>query len=128
MSLGVLNGASPVTRVLPLRVTDSRQATSGEQRLLLALLCDAMHAFAAERARRKPRARLAELTSWFESTDRSYVFAFESVCDALGLDPTFVRERVIGPRATSLRRPWAHRVHCHRIVPPRVRTKRAATA
>jgi hypothetical protein len=49
-----------------------------------------------------------------------YVFAFESVCDALGLDATYVRRNVLGS-TPPLRRPWAHRVHSHRIVPPRIR-------
>lgn len=100
---------------------DVRLSRSGEQRLLLAVLSDAMHAHAQERARRKPRACLAELTAWFESTDRTYVFAFESVCDALGLDPAFVRRRVLGPARAPTRRGWVHRVRDHRIVAPRQR-------
>ena len=112
--------------VLPLRAIGARAAPTGEQRLMLAVLCDAMHAYAAEQARRKRPVRLFELQQWFESRDRSYVFAFESVCDALGLDATYMRRRVLG-RVSITRRPWAHRVHSHRIVPPRVR-RRAETS
>jgi hypothetical protein len=112
----------PEALVPPLRVIGTRHAQTGEQRLMLAVLCDAMHAYAAERLRKKRPARLTELHQWFESTDRSYVFAFESVCDALGLDATYVRRHVLG-NAPPLRRPWAHRVHSHRIVPPRIRRR-----
>ena len=110
----------PEALVLPLRAIGCRHAQTGEQRLMMAVLCDAMHAYAAEQVRRNRAARLLELRQWFESTDRSYVFSFESVCDALGLDAAYVRGRVLG-RPPAIRRPWAHRVHSHRIVPPRVR-------
>jgi hypothetical protein len=112
----------PEALVAPLRAIGARHSQTGEQRLMLAVLCDAMHAYAAERSRGRRPVRLLELRHWFESTDRSYVFAFESVCDALGLDATYVRRRVLGP-TPLLRRPWAHRVHSHRVVPPRVRRR-----
>jgi hypothetical protein len=118
----VLHGSDAETFVLPLRVGGSRHTPTGEQRLMLAILCDAMHAYAAEMLRHRRPARLRELRRWFESTDRAYVFSFESVCDALGLDAGYVRRRVLG-RAPLLRRPWAHRVHAHRIAAPRVRRR-----
>ncbi len=87
-------GADPF--VLPLHTVGTRHGQTGEQRLLLALLSDAMQAYSAELARRRRPHRIRELRRWFESTDRSYVFAFESVCDALGLDAAYVRRRVLG--------------------------------
>ena len=110
--------------VAPLRAIGTRHAQTGEQRLMLAVLCDAMHAYATEQSRHKRPGRLQELRQWFESTDRSYVFTFESVCDALGLDAAYVRRRVLGVPPV-LRRPWAHRVHSHRIVAPRIRNRSA---
>jgi hypothetical protein len=112
-------GADPF--LLPLHTVGARHGHTGEQRLLLALLCDAMQAYAAELARQKRPHRLRELKRWFESTDRSYVFSFESVCDALGLDVGYVRRRVLQTEPTRVRRAWGHRVHAHRIVAPRVR-------
>jgi hypothetical protein len=112
--------SSPEALVPPLRTIGNSHAPTGEQRLMFAVLCDAMHAYATEQVRRKRPARLLELRQWFESVDRSYVFAFESVCDALGLEAAYVRRNVLGP-APLLHRPWAHRVHSHRIVAPRVR-------
>ena len=117
-------GAEPFA--LTLRTVGARHGQTGEQRLLLALLSDAMQAYSAELARRKRPHRIRELRRWFESTDRSYVFAFESVCDALGLDVGYVRRRVLGAVPNPVRRAWGHRVHAHRIVAPRVRRTAAA--
>ena len=114
--------------VLPLHTVGTRHAQTGEQRLMLALLCDAMHAYAAERARWKRPGRVRELRRWFESADRSYVFSFESVCDALGLEAGYIRRRVLGAPPTPMRRAWGHRVHAHRIVPPRIRRPSTAVA
>ena len=119
-------GADPLC--LPLHTVGTRHGQTGEQRLMLALLCDAMHAYSAERARWKRPGRVRELRRWFESDDRSYVFSFESVCDALGLDATYVRRRVLGSQPDPVRRAWGHRVHAHRIVPPRVRRPATAVA
>ena len=104
--------------VLPLRTIGSRHGASGEQRLMLALLCDAMQTYATERRGKRRPCRLRELLQWFESRDRSYVFSFESVCDSLGVDPGCVRHHVLGERVTTFR-PWGHRVHPHRVVAPR---------
>jgi hypothetical protein len=119
-------GADPF--LLPLHTVGARHGQTGEQRLLLALLCDAMQAYACELARRKRPHRLRELKRWFESTDRTYVFSFESVCDALGLDVGYVRRRVLQTEPTAVRRALGHRVHAHRIVAPRVRRPPAESA
>lgn len=119
-------GADPL--VLPLHTVGTRHGSTGEQRLLMAVLCDAMHVYSAERARGKRPRRVRELRQWFESTDRSYVFAFESVCDALGVDAAYVRRRVLGTEPAVGRRAWGHRVHAHKIVAPRVRRPAAAVA
>lgn len=114
--------------VLPLRTVGTRYTATGEQRLLLAVLCDAMQAYAVERRGKRRPGRLRELRQWFESGDRSYVFSFESVCDLLGLDTWCVRHHVFAERI-SLLRPWGHRVHPHRVVAPRApRGHRAAIA
>jgi hypothetical protein len=119
-------GADPLN--LPLHTVGVRHGQTGEQRLLLALLSDAMQAYASELARQKRPHRIRELKRWFESTDRAYVFSFESVCDALGLDVGYVRRRVLGTVPNPVRRAWGHRVHAHRIVAPRVRRPSASSA
>ena len=110
----------------PLRTVGERHSPTGELRLMLALLCDAIHVYAADHVRRRRPRQLHELHAWFESTDRSYVFAFDSVCDALGLEAGYIRRRVLGSRPPFVRRPWVHRVHASRIVAPRAPRKAAA--
>jgi hypothetical protein len=76
---------------------DVRNRTSaiirGEQRLMLAVLDDAIvslqkNLFATSRRGRRIR---HEIESWLTSTDKHSPFAFESICDALDLDPDYVR-------------------------------------
>ena len=40
---------------------------------------------------RRGRRLFREADEWFQSVDTSWAFAFESVCDVLGLDPDYVR-------------------------------------
>lgn len=114
-------GASGVA--LPLCVSGTRSVPTGEHRLMLAVLCDAMQAYGGGRFRRRAR-HLHELRAWFESDDCSYVFAFESVCDALGLDAAYIRRRVLGG-GRVLRMPFVHRIHAHKVVAPRASRRRA---
>ena len=71
----------------------------GERRLMLAVLLDAIR-IVRDRAPRPPcrrGGRVWQLTrEWFEDDDRSYAFAFPSICDALGLNTAYVRGRVLG--------------------------------
>jgi hypothetical protein len=66
---------------------------TGEQRLMIAVLEAAVedymkHAAARDRLR---QGLFAEAERWVESTDRSWVYAFETICDHLGLDVEYVR-------------------------------------
>ena len=69
---------------------------SGEHRLMLAVLCDAAYAYSTEGGRRRGLRMRREIEQWFESGNTAYVFSFESICDALGLDASYVRRRVLG--------------------------------
>jgi transposase-like protein len=68
------------------------------------------------------RALFEETEAWFQSTDRTSVFAFESICDALDLEPAYVRRglRQWRERAGSLppQRP-ARRAEPHAADRPR---------
>lgn len=66
---------------------------SGEARLALALIEDAILTVRATDGVRTARAhRLAtEAWGWLASRDTSQPFAFENVCDYLGLDPGWIR-------------------------------------
>ena len=66
---------------------------TGEQRLMIAVMETAVddymkHAAARDRLR---QGLFAEAERWIESTDRSWVYAFETICDHLGLDAEYVR-------------------------------------
>ncbi|HEX4211072.1 MAG TPA: hypothetical protein VHY56_11800 [Candidatus Binataceae bacterium] len=67
-----------------------------EQRLMLAVLVDAINilqGFNRMGSARKRRA-FAEAGQWVTTQGRSYPFSFDSVCDALGIDPEMLRERL----------------------------------
>ena len=61
---------------------------SGEARLALAILQDAIQIYC------KPEASLRlrrEAASWLGSSDRSWCFSFERICEALGFDSDYIR-------------------------------------
>lgn len=69
-----------------------RERQGGEHRLMAAVLADALTAYCREVALngRKSR-RYLEVARWIHSTDESWPFAFERICDALHLDPAYLR-------------------------------------
>ncbi len=75
----------------------------GERRLMRAVLKDALAVlfkYEATEDRRGQRL-LAEAQHWLESDDADWPFSFVNVCDALGLEPSCVRERVARCRAAQ---------------------------
>lgn len=68
-------------------------ADGPERALLVALLFDAVQAylnyFKSEQIPK--RQRDTEALNWINSFDRSYVFSFENVCEALGIDSSYLR-------------------------------------
>lgn len=89
-----------VESILPIQFwgTTTRGAGRGEpeRRLMLAVLQDAiltvvMHA--RGRSRRSPRV-VDEVRKWFASDARSHPFAFGAICDALGLDVSYIRTSI----------------------------------
>ena len=82
--------------MLPVQFADLLQRSSErtpEQRLMAAVLEDAIRAFCQGAGAQGTRTlRLArEAGEWLESSDVSWPFAFENICDALALDPAWVR-------------------------------------
>lgn len=73
--------------------------TEPRKRLMLAVLMRAVHDCerggeeAAGTADADARAAL-EAHAYLSSTDRSWPFSFENVCDAVGLDPGWLRRRL----------------------------------
>ena len=88
----------------------------GERRLMLAVLEDAIRTLLLARRTAVPPKRLLRELAWLESTSLTEPFAFESICDVLGIDAGYLRSRLVqgafvparsvrvrGPR-TSIRR------------------------
>ena len=70
-----------------------RQPPQGERLLLLAVLEDAIDCYRRCRRSRDPAMRLLfdETRAWVESRDHDTLFSFESLCEALDIDPDYVR-------------------------------------
>ncbi len=83
--------------------------TDGERRLMLAVLIDAVRltrSLQAEEARvgelpLVKRRLLAREYQWFASKDRERPFAFQAICEALGLDADYVRRCVFREAGTN---------------------------
>ena len=70
----------------------------GERRLLLAVLEDGVRTFLKNARATQGRAfnLRREAHAWLTTEDRSDVFAFENICEALGIDASRLRQRVLG--------------------------------
>jgi len=93
---------------------------SGEQRLMLAVLADAINVLQSWRGGGSARKRLnfAEAAQWVNSPGTTHPFSFDSVCDALEIDPELLRSRlrVLTVRsANSARRPALARLRLKEI-------------
>jgi hypothetical protein len=83
-------------QMLPVQFAELIQGSSDrtpEHRLMAAVLDDAIRSFcqfAGSRLGREKRL-FRETAEWFESCDVSWPFSFESICDALALDPQWIR-------------------------------------
>jgi hypothetical protein len=92
-----------------------------EQVLMLAVLEDAIICFQDHVSATCKRKRLLHLEAeqWFLDEDRSYLFSFENICDALGFEPAYLRRglarwkaaAVANGVAKSVNRSQTKRVH-----------------
>ena len=48
--------------------------------------------------------RYREAVWWIESLDNDYIFSFESVCEALGIDADYLRAGLQSPKVTRLQK------------------------
>lgn len=65
-----------------------------ERVLMLAVLQDAVGCFqehVGAKCKRKQEMH-SDAEEWIASSDRSYLFSFENICEALGFDPAYMRE------------------------------------
>src|SRR5262245_45942724 len=92
--------------ILPEQFLPTMRCHTAEQRLMIAVLEDAAYIYATRRGRRRGLRVLREVEEWLLSTDTTYVFSFESICDALGIDADGIRSRLFGSsRRARVRRP-----------------------
>jgi hypothetical protein len=75
-----------------------RRALTSEQRLMLAVLADAINIVQEGLSSTSVRKRhsFVEARKWIFQSGVSCALAFESVCDALGIDPEALRWRIGG--------------------------------
>jgi hypothetical protein len=68
-----------------------------EKRLMLAILEDAIYCFQDNLLTQNVRNRrlFEEAEEWIVEADGDWVFSFENVCDALGLNPPYVRQGLL---------------------------------
>ncbi len=66
---------------------------TGEYRLLVAVLQDALECWFRYRNARRARERrlFQEISAWFSASNRDWLFTFECICDHLGIDPDYIR-------------------------------------
>ena len=66
----------------------------GEQRLLFAVLQDAVACWFRYRSARTLRERrlFTEVVAWFESPASDWLYTFERICEILGLDSNYIRQ------------------------------------
>src|SRR5882724_12442234 len=87
--------------LLPVQFTELLQGPSGrtpELRLMAAVLEDAIRSFCQCAGSRGVRSQelFRETAEWFASHDVSWPFAFENICDALALEPEWIRRLLRG--------------------------------
>jgi hypothetical protein len=77
---------------------------AGERQLMLAVLADAVRSYVGNRGARdrEARALFRETLDWFASPDRTTLFSFASICDALDIEPGSVR-RMLAARSPTTR-------------------------
>lgn len=83
------------------------EAAAGERRLLLAVLEDGVRTLLKYAHAEHGRARTLrrEAVTWIRTDARDDVFAFERICEALGIDAGRLRARILARADDDPRRP-----------------------
>jgi hypothetical protein len=84
-----------------------RTIREGEKELMLAVLEDAINSFQRYlvAGNEKERQRFQEVQEWILGKDGDWLFSFDNICEALDLDPSYLRRGLMA---------WAKR-HGHSI-------------
>lgn len=82
---------------------------------MIAVLEDAVETYRKQVGAREPRGQqlFHEAEEWIEDSDRSWLFAFENICDVLDIDSTYMRRglHALKDRAQSDRRAQVVTLH-----------------
>ena len=89
-----------LNQILPCQYYDvsGGHRLTGEQRLMLALLADAINVYQQGVLSRNTRKRLLFIDAerWITASAKSrHAFSFDTVCDALGINPSMLRRRML---------------------------------
>jgi hypothetical protein len=81
-------------------------ARGPERELLSALLFDGIQSYLnyANSRGSESRSRFREAYAWIHKKNDNYVFSFESVCEALGIDPDYLRVGLANVEVSDLLR------------------------
>ncbi len=109
----IMEAAVGLHQILPTQFFDHSggHRLSAEQRLMLALLGDAIRVYrqgALSRAARK-RMLYVDAERWIMATSgrNPFAFGFDTVCEALGIDPSVLRQKLISWKHLARRVPEA---------------------
>ena len=88
---------------------ERRRARNSEERLMFAILEDAVAVYTKHRApaTSKQRRIYRNTKRWLESDDRTWLFSFLRICEALDLDPECIR-RGLSLRGHARLQPGVH--------------------
>ena len=101
-SLGEANNTIIVDELLQ---SEKGYAMGPERSLFAALLFDGIQSyFLYANFTSKASARHREAYNWVHSGDSEYVFSFENTCEALGIDPSFLRYGLLNACHSSVTR------------------------
>ncbi len=80
--------------ILPSQFFDDRTPMGGEQKLMLAVMVDAINQLNWNGiGKMRRRQAFAEAAAWVREPG-AWLFSFETVCDILGIDPVALREHL----------------------------------
>lgn len=84
--------------ILPSQFYDTSEGLGAEQRLMLAVLADAINLVQGWNGTGSPRKRqaFAEARHWAGTRGTGHPFSFDSICDALVIDAEILRTRLLG--------------------------------
>jgi hypothetical protein len=110
-SLGIDRGISDPLDSEIIRKLFKKDVREGEEKLLLAVLSDAIEEFQKHVLSKDERGRklFREAEEWFLEKDGDCLFSFEYICDTLELHPDYIRQGLMSWKETRCKKHSLHR-------------------